>query len=63
MVAKPLLSHEAARIVGVSAGRFRQLVREGRVPPVAVTESGTRLFERQAVEAFVRETRRREGGR
>jgi hypothetical protein len=51
----PLLSHEAAPIAGISLGRFRQLVREGRIKPAAVTPSGTRLFERHVVEEFARQ--------
>jgi DNA-binding transcriptional MerR regulator len=54
MVAQPLLSHEAAEIVGISPSRFRQLVREHRVPVAATTGSGTRLFERKVIEDLAR---------
>lgn len=61
MVAHPLLSGEAAAVVGISQSRFNQLVREHRVPVAATTQSGTRIFERRVIEVLA--ARRREAER
>lgn len=49
MIEQPLLSGEAARILGVSADRVRELEVAGRLVAVR-TPSGTRLYERAQVE-------------
>ena len=54
--APKILASEAARIVGVSADRIRQLERLGLLPSER-TESGVRLFDRATVERFAAERR------
>lgn len=54
MIQRLLVSHEGARLLEISPGRFRALVRERRNPVAAETEGGVRLFRRTAVECFAR---------
>ncbi len=46
---------DAAELLGVSTQRVRQLADEGRLPPVAVTRRGSRLFRREDVDRLVAE--------
>jgi DNA-binding transcriptional MerR regulator len=63
MVAHPMLSGEAAEVLGLSTSRFRQLVRERRVPVAETTKSGMRLFERRVIEGLAARRREAEEGR
>ncbi len=49
-----LSTAEAARILGVTPDRIRQMVNAGQLPPVQSTTLG-RLFARRSVERLARE--------
>lgn len=53
-------TEEAARIIGVSTGRIRQFVQEGRLTPREKTDSD-HYFKRADVEAFAKKKRERTG--
>jgi DNA-binding transcriptional MerR regulator len=46
---------DVARALNLSCERIRQLANAGRIPVVAVTPRGTRLFDPDNVETFRRE--------
>jgi DNA-binding transcriptional MerR regulator len=50
-----LTSRSVARRLDVGADRVRQLSREGRLQPAAVTESGQRLYTQETVDRFIAE--------
>lgn len=47
-----LLSGDAAKLLGVSAARVRQLAARGALKTIRVGARGTRLFSRVSVERF-----------
>ncbi len=53
--------HDAARILGITPLRVRQLVQQGRLTPAARTPRGCKLFDPKAVDALraVREQAKR----
>ena len=61
MIEHPMLSADVAELIQRSPGRVRQLAYEGKLSPAARTPSGVMVFERTAVEAWLRE--REHGGR
>ena len=58
MSAPPITVSEAARILGLSADRVRQLERTGALPSIR-TASGMRLFDRTVVERVAGERQER----
>jgi predicted site-specific integrase-resolvase len=51
----PLTTSSVARRLSVAEGTVRAWVRGGRLQPLAITESGIRLFASGAVDRFARE--------
>jgi DNA-binding transcriptional MerR regulator len=50
-----LLSHDVGRILCLTPAQVRQLARQGRLQPEAVTPSGVRLWSAAAVEKVRRQ--------